>query len=181
MPKYLGDVRCWVNSGKHLLALSFSAFDPYATLAPSRLMPHSMAVSLYRVLFFWPRGHPNHALIQSFKIRRHAPGVRPVSFVKTRVKWLWSAKPQDSATSESDSLPSRNRPLFCSTLMGRGPTWCRRAYYRTCICSSVGGRSTSALSTECPPAGRMRIRQPATYGLIIFFGSTIRSKSSAET
>jgi hypothetical protein len=28
MPKYLGDVRCWVNSGKHLLALSFSGFDP---------------------------------------------------------------------------------------------------------------------------------------------------------
>src|SRR6266576_6126265 len=24
MSKYLGDVRCWVNSGKHLLALSFS-------------------------------------------------------------------------------------------------------------------------------------------------------------
>jgi hypothetical protein len=23
MPKYLGDVRCWVNSGKHLLSLSF--------------------------------------------------------------------------------------------------------------------------------------------------------------
>ena len=22
MPKYLGDVRCWVNSGKHLLAVS---------------------------------------------------------------------------------------------------------------------------------------------------------------
>jgi len=31
MPKYLGDVRCWVNSGKHLLALSFSGFDPKAT------------------------------------------------------------------------------------------------------------------------------------------------------
>jgi hypothetical protein len=28
MPKYLGDVRYWVNSGKHLLALSFSGFDP---------------------------------------------------------------------------------------------------------------------------------------------------------
>src|SRR6478672_4546218 len=28
MPKYLDDVRCWVNSGKHLLALSFSGFDP---------------------------------------------------------------------------------------------------------------------------------------------------------
>ena len=28
MPKYLGDVRCWVNSGSHLLALSISEFDP---------------------------------------------------------------------------------------------------------------------------------------------------------
>ena len=28
MPKDLGDVRCWVNSGKHVLALSFSGFDP---------------------------------------------------------------------------------------------------------------------------------------------------------
>jgi len=28
MPTYLRDVRCWVNSGKHLLSLSFSAFDP---------------------------------------------------------------------------------------------------------------------------------------------------------
>jgi hypothetical protein len=33
MPKSLGDVRCWVNSGKHLLSLSFSGFDPTATLA----------------------------------------------------------------------------------------------------------------------------------------------------
>jgi hypothetical protein len=31
MPKYLGDVRCWVNSGKHLLSLSFSGFDPERT------------------------------------------------------------------------------------------------------------------------------------------------------
>ena len=31
MPKYLGDVRCWVNSGKHLLSLSFSGFDPNRT------------------------------------------------------------------------------------------------------------------------------------------------------
>src|SRR5260370_36809213 len=31
MPKYLGDVRCWVNSGKHVLSLSFSGFDPTAT------------------------------------------------------------------------------------------------------------------------------------------------------
>jgi hypothetical protein len=28
MPKYLGDVRYWVNSGKHMLASSFSGFDP---------------------------------------------------------------------------------------------------------------------------------------------------------
>src|SRR5258706_2194711 len=27
MPKYLGDVRCWVNSGNHMLSLSFSGFD----------------------------------------------------------------------------------------------------------------------------------------------------------
>jgi hypothetical protein len=37
MPKYLGDVRCWVKSGKHLLALSFSGFDPQATFAQSKL------------------------------------------------------------------------------------------------------------------------------------------------
>src|SRR5260221_3807249 len=31
MPKYLGDVRCWVNSGNHMLSLSFSGFDPSET------------------------------------------------------------------------------------------------------------------------------------------------------
>jgi hypothetical protein len=31
MPKYLGDVRYWVNSGKHMLAWSFSGFDPKPT------------------------------------------------------------------------------------------------------------------------------------------------------
>src|SRR5258707_13290726 len=31
MPKYLGDVRCWVNSGNHMLSLSFSALDPERT------------------------------------------------------------------------------------------------------------------------------------------------------
>jgi hypothetical protein len=31
MPKYLGDVRCWVNCGKHVLAMSFSEFDPKPT------------------------------------------------------------------------------------------------------------------------------------------------------
>jgi hypothetical protein len=31
MPKYLGDVRCWVNSGNHMLSLSFSGFDPTRT------------------------------------------------------------------------------------------------------------------------------------------------------
>ena len=35
MPKYLGDVRCWVNSGKHLLSLSFSVFDPGCVKTPS--------------------------------------------------------------------------------------------------------------------------------------------------
>src|SRR5713101_5317561 len=31
MPKYLGNVRYWMNSGKHMLALSFSGFDPEQT------------------------------------------------------------------------------------------------------------------------------------------------------
>jgi hypothetical protein len=31
IPKYLGNVRYWVNSGKHVLALSFSGFDPTRT------------------------------------------------------------------------------------------------------------------------------------------------------
>jgi hypothetical protein len=31
MPKYLGNVRCWVNSGRHLLSLSFSGSDPLRT------------------------------------------------------------------------------------------------------------------------------------------------------
>src|SRR2546421_11330143 len=34
MPKYLGDVRCWVNSGKHLLAASISPFDPCCVKTP---------------------------------------------------------------------------------------------------------------------------------------------------
>jgi hypothetical protein len=33
MPPWSLDERCWVNSGSHLLALSFSGFDPTATLA----------------------------------------------------------------------------------------------------------------------------------------------------
>jgi hypothetical protein len=28
MPKYLGNVRYWLNSGKHLLPASISGFDP---------------------------------------------------------------------------------------------------------------------------------------------------------
>jgi hypothetical protein len=28
MPTLLSNVRCWVNSGKHLLAASISEFDP---------------------------------------------------------------------------------------------------------------------------------------------------------
>jgi hypothetical protein len=31
MLKYLGNVRYWMNSGKHMLALSFSGFDPRQT------------------------------------------------------------------------------------------------------------------------------------------------------
>src|SRR5258705_10117019 len=58
MPKYLGDVRCWVNSGKHLLALSFSGFDPtrtfglkeYASISgPEPVLPLLIALILAEV------------------------------------------------------------------------------------------------------------------------------------
>jgi hypothetical protein len=42
MPTLLSNVRCWVNSGKHLLALSISEFDPERTSTASKhivLMP----------------------------------------------------------------------------------------------------------------------------------------------
>jgi hypothetical protein len=32
----LGDVRYWMNSGKHMLALSFSGFDPNPTFSDPR-------------------------------------------------------------------------------------------------------------------------------------------------
>ena len=35
MPNLLSDVRCWVNSGKHLLAASISEFDPTSDIRPS--------------------------------------------------------------------------------------------------------------------------------------------------
>jgi hypothetical protein len=38
MPTLLSDVRCWVNSGKYLLAASISPFDPMPTL-PCRAAP----------------------------------------------------------------------------------------------------------------------------------------------
>ena len=38
MPKYLGDVRYWVNSGKHLLSLSFSGFDTKRTCGARSVM-----------------------------------------------------------------------------------------------------------------------------------------------
>jgi hypothetical protein len=36
IPKYLSNVRYWMNSGKHMLALSFSEFDPIETMAPDQ-------------------------------------------------------------------------------------------------------------------------------------------------
>jgi hypothetical protein len=46
MPKYLGDLRCWANSGKHLLSLSFSAFDPIRTLGLSDLRAASVKLAV---------------------------------------------------------------------------------------------------------------------------------------
>ena len=38
MPTILSDVRCWVNSGKHLLAASISPFDPLRTSGPPNIL-----------------------------------------------------------------------------------------------------------------------------------------------
>jgi hypothetical protein len=40
MPTLLSDVRCWVNSGKHLLAASISPFDPELTERRIRASPY---------------------------------------------------------------------------------------------------------------------------------------------
>src|SRR5258708_34497489 len=42
MPKYLGDVRYWVNSGKHLLSLSISGFDTKRTCGARSVMSASL-------------------------------------------------------------------------------------------------------------------------------------------
>jgi hypothetical protein len=49
MPQYLGNVRYWVNSGKHLLALSFSGFDPIRTLASRSVIRGSKQVQRWAV------------------------------------------------------------------------------------------------------------------------------------
>src|SRR4029077_2732886 len=44
----------------------------------------------------------------SSSARRQAPGLMPTVRVKTRVRWLWSEKPQVKATSNNDNRPSRS-------------------------------------------------------------------------
>ena len=46
MPKYLGDVRCWGNSGKHLLEGSFSGFTQLRHSVTLRA-PHECADPYY--------------------------------------------------------------------------------------------------------------------------------------
>ena len=47
MPTLLSDVRCWGQSGKHLLALSFSGFDPSRTSAIGHPgQPHALIDAL---------------------------------------------------------------------------------------------------------------------------------------
>ncbi len=44
--------------------------------------------------------------------RRHSPGGQPVRALKTRVKWLWSANPQESATFVSDNARFAQQVFF---------------------------------------------------------------------
>ena len=45
-------VRCWGQSGKHMLSLSFSAFDPNRTLGRADCSPFSHALTHRKVLRF---------------------------------------------------------------------------------------------------------------------------------
>src|SRR4029077_6680457 len=54
MPKYLGDVRCWFNSGKHVLALSFSGFVQGFGCRPSTAVQRSPAAGVRKP----PRNEP---------------------------------------------------------------------------------------------------------------------------
>src|SRR5258705_9175315 len=49
MPKYLDDVRCWVNSGKHLLSLSFSGFDPISDVG-CQFCCHATHIAQFRAV-----------------------------------------------------------------------------------------------------------------------------------
>jgi hypothetical protein len=52
IPKYLSNVRYWLNGGKHMLALSFSAVDPTETLGLIRICTISHSRSSRKVLGF---------------------------------------------------------------------------------------------------------------------------------
>jgi hypothetical protein len=47
----LGDVRYWMNSGKHLLTVSFSGFDPFHTLRTAARLRRSDIAELLSVSF----------------------------------------------------------------------------------------------------------------------------------
>jgi hypothetical protein len=50
MPTLLSDVRCWANSGKHLLAASISPFDPDSDIT-GVVAPPQCGLGLGRFLF----------------------------------------------------------------------------------------------------------------------------------
>src|SRR4029077_15221806 len=62
----------------------------------------------------------------SSSARRQAPGLMPTVRVKTRVRWLWSEKPQVKATSNNDNRPSRSFSLATSTRCLKSQ-WCGAA------------------------------------------------------
>ena len=78
MPTLLSDVRCWVNSGKHLLAASISPFDPLRACCtadtPGKQTPLTLCARLTRLLnsvrcarielftaVFWRMNNGNHS------------------------------------------------------------------------------------------------------------------------
>src|SRR5258705_13692235 len=111
MPKYIGDVRCWVNSGKHMLSLSFSAFDPYRS--SSALRWRCGAVS--NVVFFkkcvqcGPKLRGPYETTRSYQVDcrlsgRLAAGSQATPFTSMAAR---------SSERAPHQIPTRNRRIPC--------------------------------------------------------------------
>src|SRR5258706_15802313 len=98
-----------------------SGAEPVPRLgAPAHGTAHSHPPAIRAKVGFGHKGGGNGPCGGDHPARyfRHAPGLRPTRRVKVRVKWAWSAKPQASATIESEASRLRSIALAVSPGVG---------------------------------------------------------------